>query len=550
MGKESRARVLADHQAMAIGRNIRVSPRKLNLVAQQIRGKKVDRALNELTFSPKRIARDVKKVLQSAVANAENNHDLDVDDLVVREASVGKNLVMKRFHARARGNSGGIEKFFSQITIVVEEKREAEKKQAKPEAKAEAKADAKPAKKSSAKAPAKKARGQEGASKGESVMGQKVNPTGLRLGINRTWDSRWYAGKKEYGKLLQEDIKIREYLSDKLKAAGVSRIVIERPHKKCRVTIHSARPGVVIGKKGADIEKLKSDVQKFTADEVHLNIVEIRKPEIDSKLVAENIAQQLERRVAFRRVMKRAVQTAMRLGALGIRITCGGRLGGAEIARVEWYREGRVPLHTLRADIDYGVATAFTTYGTCGVKVWIFKGEIMEHDPFATERRQAEAAEGNRPPRSAIARPPPRSKEKNHAVTQAHKIPQAAQGPHPRSGQGGHLAELRRLWPQGAGAGTAERARDRSRAPRHHPSYEARRPRLDPHLPGRAGVQEARRSPHGLGQGRAGILGGQGQAGPHPVRDRRRRSGNRQGSDAPGPGQAFHRTPNSSPAAS
>jgi small subunit ribosomal protein S3 len=157
---------------------------------------------------------------------------------------------------------------------------------------------------------------------------------------------------------------------------------------------------VVIGKKGADIEKLKSDVQKYTTDEVHLNIVEIRKPEIDAKLVAENIAQQLERRVAFRRVMKRSVQTAMRLGALGIRITCSGRLGGAEIARVEWYREGRVPLHTLRADIDYGISTAFTTYGTCGVKVWIFKGEIMEHDPFATEKRQAEAAEGgNRGPR-------------------------------------------------------------------------------------------------------------------------------------------------------
>src|SRR5476651_2732211 len=231
-------------------------------------------------------------------------------------------------------------------------------------------------------------------------MGQKINPIGLRLGINRTWDSRWFAGKNEYGKLLHEDVKIREILHKELKQAAVARIVIERPHKKCRVTIHSARPGVVIGKKGADIEKLKSDVQKFTADEVHLNIVEIRKPEIDSKLVAENIAQQLERRVAFRRVMKRAMQTAQRLGALGIRIKCGGRLGGAEIARVEWYREGRVPLHTLRAEIDYGVATAFTTYGTCGVKVWIFKGEIMEHDPFATERRQAEAAEsGNRPPR-------------------------------------------------------------------------------------------------------------------------------------------------------
>ena len=230
-------------------------------------------------------------------------------------------------------------------------------------------------------------------------MGQKVNPTGLRLGINRTWDSRWYANKKDYGKLLQQDIKIRNHLAERLKAAGVSRIVIERPHKKCRITIHSARPGVVIGRKGADIEKLKSEVQYFTADEVHLNIVEIRKPEIDAKLVAENIAQQLERRVAFRRVMKRAVQSAMRLGAQGIRINCGGRLGGAEIARVEWYREGRVPLHTLRADIDYGVSTAKTTYGTCGVKVWIFKGEILEHDPMATEKRQSEqSGEAGRTP--------------------------------------------------------------------------------------------------------------------------------------------------------
>src|ERR1700756_1457087 len=225
-------------------------------------------------------------------------------------------------------------------------------------------------------------------------MGQKVNPTGLRLGIKRTRGSRGDAGKKEYGRLLQEDIKIRNHLTERLKQAGVSRVVIERPHKKCRITIHSARPGVVIGKKGADIEKLKNDVQKFTKDEVHLNIVEIRKPEIDAKLVAENIAQQLERRVAFRRVMKRAVQTAMRLGALGIRITCAGRLGGAEIARVEWYREGRVPLHTLRADIDYGEATAFTTYGTCGVKVWIFKGEILEHDPMAQDKRAADGDQG------------------------------------------------------------------------------------------------------------------------------------------------------------
>lgn len=221
-------------------------------------------------------------------------------------------------------------------------------------------------------------------------MGQKVNPVGLRLGINRTWDSRWFANKGEYGQLLHEDIKIRNALLKQLKQAAVSKVVIERPHKKCRVTIHSARPGVVIGKKGADIDKLRKKVADMTKSEVFINIVEIRKPEIDARLVAESIAQQLERRVAFRRAMKRAVQSAMRLGAEGIRINCSGRLGGAEIARLEWYREGRVPLHTLRADVDYGTATAFTTYGTCGVKVWIFKGEILEHDPMAQDKRLAE----------------------------------------------------------------------------------------------------------------------------------------------------------------
>ena len=228
-------------------------------------------------------------------------------------------------------------------------------------------------------------------------MGQKVNPIGLRLGINRTWDSRWFAGRREYGKLLHEDIKMREMLNKKLKQAGVSKIIIERPHKKCRVTIYSARPGVVIGKKGADIEKLRRDLSKFTDSEVHLNIVEVRKPEIDAKLVAENIAQQLERRVAFRRAMKRAMQSAIRLGAQGIRINCGGRLGGAEIARMEWYREGRVPLHTLRADIDYGTARAQTAYGVCGVKVWIFKGEIMEHDPMAQDKRVQQMQDSSAP---------------------------------------------------------------------------------------------------------------------------------------------------------
>ena len=234
-------------------------------------------------------------------------------------------------------------------------------------------------------------------------MGQKINPIGLRLGINRTWDSRWFANSRDFGRMLHEDVKIRAYLTKELKQAGVSRVVIERPHKKCRVTIYSARPGVVIGKKGADIEKLKKTVGKMTASEVHLNIVEVRKPEVDATLVADNIAQQLERRVAFRRAMKRAVQSAQRLGAEGIKITCSGRLGGAEIARVEWYREGRVPLHTLRANIDYGVATAHTAYGTNGVKVWIFKGEILEHDPMAQDRLANETGGGgdhhNRPPR-------------------------------------------------------------------------------------------------------------------------------------------------------
>ena len=218
-------------------------------------------------------------------------------------------------------------------------------------------------------------------------MGQKVNPVGLRVGINRTWDSRWYADKREYSHLLHEDIRIRRFLQKRLVQAGISRVVIERPAKKARVTIYTARPGLVIGKKGADIEKLRQSLSMMTGNDVHLNIVEIRKPEIDAKLVAENICNQLERRIAFRRAMKRAVQSAMRLGALGIRINCGGRLGGAEIARTEWYREGRVPLHTLRADIDYGEATAFTTYGTCGVKVWVFKGEIMERDPMAQDKR-------------------------------------------------------------------------------------------------------------------------------------------------------------------
>jgi small subunit ribosomal protein S3 len=225
-------------------------------------------------------------------------------------------------------------------------------------------------------------------------MGHKVNPIGMRLQVNRTWDSRWYADTKEYGDLLLEDIKIREFIEEECKQAGVSKIIIERPHKKCRVTIHTARPGVIIGRKGSEIEVLRKKLAAMTDSELHLNIVEVRKPELDAALVAESIAQQLERRVSFRRAMKRAVQNAMRMGALGIRVNVAGRLGGAEIARTEWYREGRVPLHTLRADIDYALAEASTPYGIIGIKVWIFKGEIMEHDPSARDRRNQELQEG------------------------------------------------------------------------------------------------------------------------------------------------------------
>ncbi|MCD6035949.1 MAG: ribosomal protein [Rickettsiales bacterium] len=217
-------------------------------------------------------------------------------------------------------------------------------------------------------------------------MGQKVIPISFRVGVNRTWDSRWYANAG-YADILHEDINIRKVLKKELKAAGISKIIIERPAKnKVRITISAARPGIVIGRKGADADRIKKLLAKNTKSEVHLNIVEVRKPELDAVLIAENIAGQLERRVAFRRAMKRAIQSAMRLGAKGIRINCSGRLGGAEIARMEWYREGRVPLHTIRADIDYGTGEANTTYGVIGLKVWVFKGEILNEEAAKRER--------------------------------------------------------------------------------------------------------------------------------------------------------------------
>jgi small subunit ribosomal protein S3 len=209
-------------------------------------------------------------------------------------------------------------------------------------------------------------------------MGQKVHPTGIRLGIVKDWTSKWYADSKDFADTLNMDLKVRDYIKKKLKSASVSRVQIERPANNARITIHTARPGIVIGKKGEDVERLRQDVTKMMGNPVSINIEEIRKPELDAALVAENVAQQLERRIMFRRAMKRAVQNAMRLGAQGIKIRVAGRLNGADIARAEWYHEGRVPLHTLRADIDYGTIEANTTYGIIGVKVWVFKGEVFD----------------------------------------------------------------------------------------------------------------------------------------------------------------------------
>ena len=218
-------------------------------------------------------------------------------------------------------------------------------------------------------------------------MGQKVNPYGIRLGINKTWSSRWFS-RNEYTKLLHQDLKIKKYVANKLKNASISKINIERAAKKLRLSIYSSRPGIIIGKKGADIETLKNDLSKMSNLEVFLDIKEVRKPEVEARLVAENIASQLEKRISFRRAMKKAVQSAMRLGAKGVKVVCSGRLGGAEIARTEKYHEGSVPLHTLRGDIDYATAEAETTYGICGIKVWINKGEILLKDPYASEKKQ------------------------------------------------------------------------------------------------------------------------------------------------------------------
>ena len=367
MGKPSHERRLPDTEAQAVVKSLRISPQKLNLVAGLIRGKKVDQALAELEFSEKRIAGDVRKCVMSAVANAENNHS-PRRQRSDRRRSLRRQEPGHEAFPRSWPRSRRVD---LEAVLAADRRRPSGRSRRRPRRSCE-KPQRSPQSKTAAASPRR-----------PSNMGQKVNPIGLRLGINRTWDSRWFAARGEYGRLLHEDRAIRAHIMKEQREAGISKVVIERPHKKCRVTVMTARPGILIGKKGEKIERLRADLAKLTSSEVHLNILEIRKPEIDATLIAEGIAQQLERRVAFRRAMKRAVQSALRLGAVGIRINVAGRLGGAEIARTEWYREGRVPLHTLRADIDFGYGVARTAYGIIGIKVWVFKGEIIEHDPMA-----------------------------------------------------------------------------------------------------------------------------------------------------------------------
>ena len=260
-------------------------------------------------------------------------------------------------------------------------------------------------------------------------MGQKIHPTGFRLPVSRNWASRWFANPRDFGKMLNEDIAVRDFLKKKLKSAAVGRVLIERPAKNAKITIFSARPGVVIGKKGEDIEALKAQLSAMMGVPVHVNIEEIRKPEVDAQLIAESITQQLEKRIMFRRAMKRVMQNAMRLGAQGIKIMSAGRLNGAEIARTEWYREGRVPLHTLRADIDYGFAEAVTTYGIIGVKVWVYKGDTLGRAdaPVAADAAPAEPREERKPRRAPAAkRPEGEAGDAKPAVKRVRKVSAAS----------------------------------------------------------------------------------------------------------------------------
>ena len=362
-------------QSRAEAKYVRLSARKARVVLDHIRGRSVPEARTILAFTPRAAAVDIEKVLRSAVANAESAHALDGDELVVLAAYADEGPTLKRWRARARGRVNRIRKRTCHITLIVSEnpkaaarpKRSAEKPAAKDAPTPDAPAvDEKPKRKCAGE--------EEG---GCCLMGQKIHPGGLRVGVIHDWKSNWYTGKKEFADYILEDVRIREHITGKLSHAGLSDILIRKDKQRITVDIYTARPGIVIGKSGVEVDALRKELHAITGKSVHININEIKRPELDAQLVAQSIAEQLQNRVSFRRAMKRSLASAMRSGAQGIKIQCGGRLGGGEMSRSERYTEGRIPLHTIRADIDYGFAEAKTTYGRIGVKVWVNKGEIM-----------------------------------------------------------------------------------------------------------------------------------------------------------------------------
>ena len=362
-------------------------------------------------------------------------------------------------------------------------------------------------------------------------MGQKVHPHGFRLGFNKTWRSRWFADK-DYAKLLHEDLKLRDTLKTRFAHAGVSKIEIERAANKLKIDIYTSRPGIIIGRKGTEVDKLKTEIQKKTNREVFINIQEIQKPELDAQLIGESVAMQLEKRVAFRRAMRKAVESALRFGARGIKVRVSGRLNGAEIARSEWYLHGQLPLQTLRADIDYGFAEAFTTYGAIGVKVWLYKGErlaprIGREEDYRGPRRAAGGARVIARTVASRRRQLARrrvvtgelrrlakltAKERRHVDAEEGQVPEAAARPHGGQGVARLRRVVRRLRVESDGTVLDDGAADRGGARRDDALHQARRQDLDPRVPRQADHQEAAGNPHGQGQGRAGRVGVRGPA--------------------------------------
>ncbi len=374
--------------ARAIARHVRISPNKARRVVNLVRGLPAKQALTVLQFAPQAASEQVYKVLASAIANAENNERLDPDALLVSEAFVDEGPTLKRFRPRAQGRAYRIRKRTCHITVAVEAvqvRHAAAQGRGKKAAPAKTTPPAREGRRTGRRVP------DHG---GVRVMGQKVHPTGFRLGISTDWKSRWFADKL-YKDYIGEDVKIRRMMSKGLERAGISKVDIERTRDRVRVDIHTARPGIVIGRKGAEADRIRGELEKLTGKQVQLNILEVKSPESDAQLVAQGVAEQLSSRVSFRRAMRKAMQSAMKNPICkGIRVQVSGRLGGAEMSRTEFYREGRVPLHTLRANIEYGFFEARTTFGRIGVKVWIYKGD-------AVPGREAVAPE-------APARPPPR----------------------------------------------------------------------------------------------------------------------------------------------